>query len=120
MDYLLVNNGFVWVIYGQVWVIESMLIGNKVELVVYQVEVYEKNCWIINCFNFEGYKVMEKVGQICFVDKEFGVVVYVECKVVICMKGKELQYIIDLRLEVISCYFDIKEQEVKQFLVQYS
>lgn len=62
MDYFLVNNGFVWVIYGQVWVIESMLIGSKVELVVYQVEVYEKNCWIINCINFEGYKVMEKVG----------------------------------------------------------
>ena len=63
---------------------------------------------------------MEKAGQIRSVDKESGVVVYVERKVAIRMKGKEPQYIIDPRPEVISRHFDTREQEVKQLLAQYS
>ncbi len=119
-DYPLANNGSARAIYGQVRVIESTPIGSKAELVVYQVEVHEKNRRIINRINSEGYKAMEKAGQIRSIDKESGVVVYVERKVAIRMKGKEPQYIIDPRPEVISRHFDTREQEVKQLLAQYS
>lgn len=119
-DYPLANNGSARAIYGQVRVIESTSIGNKAELVVYQVEVHEKNRRIINRINSEGYKAMEKAGKIRSVDKESGIVVYVERKVAVRMRGEEPKYIIDPRPEVISRHFEGKEKEVRQLLAQYS
>lgn len=118
--YPLANNGSARAIYGQVRVIESTPVGHKAELVVYQVEVHEKNRRIINRLNSEGYKAMEKAGQIRSVDKETGIVVYVERKVAVRLKGKEPQYIIDPRPEVISRHFEEQEQKVNQLIAQYS
>lgn len=119
-EYPLANNGSARAIYGQVRVIESQSIGNTAELVVYQVEVHEKNRRIINRINSKGYKEMEKAGRIRSVDKESGVVVYVERKVAFRLKGDQPRYIIDPTNKIISQYFEDREQEVKKLIARYS
>ncbi|MEQ8704443.1 MAG: hypothetical protein RIC19_11010 [Phaeodactylibacter sp.] len=118
--YPLANNGSARAIYGQVRVIESQPIGSTAELIVYQVEVHEKNRRIINRLNSKGYKEMEKAGQIRSVDKESGIVVYVERKVAFRLKGDQTRYIIDPTKEAISRYFENQEQEVRALIAQYS
>ena len=118
-EYPLANNGSARAIYGQVRVIESTPISNSAELVVYQVEVHEKNRRIINRLNSKGYKEMEKAGQIRSVDKETGVVVYVERKVAVRLKGDQPKYIIDPTPEVIKRHFE-DQQEVEQLVDRYS
>lgn len=119
-DYPLANNGSARALYGQVRVIESTPVGSKAEVIVYQVEVHEKNRRIINRLNSKGYKEMEKQGQIRSVDKDSGIVVYVERKVAIRLKGQQPKYIINPTPEVISRHFDSNEQQVKQLVAQYS
>lgn len=119
-EYPLANNGATRAIYGQVRVIESTSINSKAELVVYQVEVHEKNRRIINRINSASYKKLEREGRIRSVNQDSGIVVYVERKVAVRIKGEDPLYIIDPRPEVINRHFKGQEQEVMQLIERYS
>ena len=119
-EYPLANNGSARAIYGQIRVIESTSINSKAELVVYQVEVHEKNRRIINRINSDSYKKLEREGRIRSVDQDSGIVVYVERKVAVRIKGKDPLYIIDPRPEVINRHFKRQGQEIMQLIERYS
>ena len=121
-SYPLANNGSARAIYGQVRVIETQSLGEKAEFVVYQVEVHEKNRRIINRLNTESYKELESSGKIRSVDKETGIIVYVERKVAIRLRnqGDRPLYMIDPTPKAISQYFEKQEQKVRQLVARYS